>query len=46
MEEIKKVYCKPELTVHGSIEEITLVNGSVQPTDTLNGRPGEAFPFS
>lgn len=42
----KKVYVTPELTVHGNVEEITLVNGFVQPADTPNGQPGTAFPFS
>lgn len=46
MNETKKVYEKPELTIHGSIEDITLVNGFVTPTDVRNGRPGEAFPLS
>lgn len=40
----KKVYVTPELTVHGNVEEITLVNGFVNPLDIPMGQPGSAFP--
>lgn len=46
MNEDKKVYVKPELTVHGNFEEITMINGFVQPTDVPNGQPNDAFPLS
>lgn len=46
MENNKKAYSKPELTVHGNVEEITLVNGFVQPSDQPQGQPGTAFPLS
>ena len=46
MIETKKVYTKPELTIHGNFEEITLINGSVMPTDVPSGQPNDAFPLS
>ena len=46
MEEGKKVYFSPELTIHGNVEDITLVGGSVPPTDIPMGVQGEAFPLS
>jgi len=42
----KKVYVTPELTVHGNVEEITLVNGFVSPSDLPMGQDGTAFPVS
>jgi hypothetical protein len=42
----KKVYVTPELTVHGNVEEITLVNGFVNPADVPMGQAGTAFPLS
>ncbi len=42
----KKVYVTPELTVHGNVEEITLANGFVTPTDVPMGQIGNAFPLS
>lgn len=38
----KKVYVKPELTVHGDIEKITL-NGGVINADVPMGPDGTAF---
>ncbi len=42
----KKVYVTPELTVHGNVEEITLATGFVNPSDLPMGQPGTAFPLS
>jgi hypothetical protein len=42
----KNPYNTPSLILYGDIEEITQVDGSVQPTDVPRGQPGEAFPFS
>lgn len=38
----KKVYVKPELTVHGDIEKITL-NGNLVNADTPSGPNNTAF---
>lgn len=38
----KKVYTKPELTVHGDIEKITL-NGNLANSDVPNGASSTAF---
>jgi hypothetical protein len=46
MEQEKKPYTEPELTVHGDIELITMVGGSVKPTDVPKGLPNNAFPLS
>lgn len=43
MEENKKTYSKPELTIHGNVEEITL-SASSKNTDVPNGNDGTAFP--
>lgn len=40
---MKKVYSTPELTMHGNIEEITLVGGTVAPKDAPRGQPNSAF---
>lgn len=39
----KKEYKKPELTVHGDIEKITL-GGGIENSDVPKGPPGTAFP--
>jgi hypothetical protein len=46
MEQEKKPYFEPKLTVHGDIEVITLKGGSVNPTDIPKGLPHNAFPLS
>ena len=38
----KKEYVKPELTIHGDIEKITL-NGNLANSDVPNGPNGTAF---
>ena len=44
MELEKKSYSTPELTVHGNVDQITLIGGSVAPKDTPRGLPVSAFP--
>lgn len=43
MNETKKVYTKPELTIHGNVEEITLASNLAN-SDVPAGTPGTAFP--
>ena len=45
MKESKKAYAKPELTIHGNVEEITLA-ASAKNTDVPMGNDGTAFPVS
>jgi hypothetical protein len=44
MEVEKKSYNTPTLTVHGNVEQITLIGGFVAPKDTPQGLPNSAFP--
>ncbi|HWP44748.1 MAG TPA: lasso peptide [Blastocatellia bacterium] len=44
MELEKKSYSTPQLTVHGSVDQITLIGGFVSPKDTPQGLPNSAFP--
>jgi hypothetical protein len=44
MEEKKKVYLEPKLTVHGDVEEITMVGGPVFPADVPMGQQPSAYP--
>ena len=44
--QIKKSYISPELITHGNVEKITENGGCVEPTDTPNGAPNQAFPLS
>jgi len=39
----KKSYSKPQLIVHGNVEEITLA-GNLNNSDTPEGNPDTAFP--
>jgi hypothetical protein len=39
----KNHYNTPSLTLYGDIEEITQVDGTLQPTDVPKGQPGGAF---
>jgi hypothetical protein len=39
-----KTYETPELTVHGSVEELTLANGFVKGRDLPLGHNDSAFP--
>lgn len=39
----KKIYTIPELTVHGSVEEITLAHGNTTIADQPHGIPGTAY---
>ncbi|MGO8670024.1 MAG: hypothetical protein ACLQVD_01445 [Capsulimonadaceae bacterium] len=43
-QETKKQYSKPELKVHGSVEQMTLTNGHVTPKDVPHGHIQSAFP--
>ncbi len=42
---MKKDYSKPELTIHGDVEEITLASNATN-ADSPQGTPSTAFPVA